>query len=98
MADKIHTSELRLTGKDATGKLFEDMAGKMRVTERAAKSLGGAIRSIGDLPSRLGTLDKTTHKVAGAVAATYATHKAMQVGEKVIDAYKEFDDIRRYMK
>lgn len=98
MADKIHTSELRLTGRDATGKMFDEVAGKMRATERAAKGLGGAMRALGNVPTQLSRLDSTVHKLGGAVAATYATHKATQITEKVISTYKEFDDITRYQR
>jgi hypothetical protein len=98
MAMKLIEAQAVITAADRTGKTFEVVAGKVRGLQSAMKSLGSVPAGAARIPQTLSRIDSGYKSVSHAIMATAAAHKALQAVHKVVETYKEYDDIVRYQR
>jgi len=96
-------SELRITAFDATGPIFDNIAGKVDKLKGSLGSVEGGVSKFGS--SSVGALnnvhaaaervDAMLGKIAATLASGYLLHKVEELGKESYLAFAKLDDIRR---
>src|ERR1700691_2760654 len=93
---RVLQGEVRISAEDATGPTFDRLEAK---TRRLRQSLGALDGIVGrGLPASLDKLDRSLGKMGGALAGGYGAAKMSQALGKIVEVYKDFDNIVRYQR
>ncbi len=103
MAQKIIEAEARITAVDATGPVFDNVAGKFNKLSGALNSIGGsamkfggtgvaALNNVGAAADKFGA---SISKMGTLLASGYLLHKITELRNESLHLFAKLDDIRR---
>jgi len=94
---KVLEARAIITAQDSTGNTFNTIANKVNAIGRSAQAVNRNVGAVNQTLQTQARFGKALSSAAG-VAAVVAAHKVKEVAAKVVETYREFDDLRRYQK